>query len=116
MHFPAAHTPLRRCSPLSSPRFFLFLFNDEYVAAKAPAASLSLWLPSGTWRRNKKTDQQVNEVPTTPSANAKIDDGAEVPDHEPPPFDPVLPLDRVSRACRRRMGVGWPSPWPSPRH
>ena len=27
MHFPAAHTPLRRCSPLSSPRFFLFLFN-----------------------------------------------------------------------------------------
>jgi len=70
----------------------LFAALVEYVAEQEPAASASLWLPSGTWRRNENSDPRADKVAKTPSTTAKKNDGDEVPDNEPPPFDPVFAM------------------------
>jgi len=70
----------------------LFTTLVEYVAEMEPAASASLWLPTGTWRRNENNDPGAEKDSKTPSGAAKKDDGDEVPDWEPPPFDPVYAI------------------------
>jgi len=65
----------------------------EYVADNAPAASPSLMLPSGTWRRNENNDPGAEKDDAeTPSGAAKKDDGDEVPNRVPPPFEPIYSM------------------------